>query len=378
MKICYVSGGGIHDQVFYDKFIEKELDVDVVVPGQSRIKEAGGLRVHYLLSKFGNYLRTRFPKALRYPVFTVEGVKDYFFLKNLLKKTKPDLLQGTHVQSVGFLCALTGYRPFLLAPFGSDVLVNPQQSKIYGVITKYTLKRADMILCSSESMKKAIIEFIDYPEEKIAVLPWGINLNRFNPNVDGSRIRKRLGWEDKKIIIMTRTFSWVYGIEYFLRSISMIIESVPEARIILCGDGPMGDKFKSFVSREGLTGHVYFAGRVQNEELPEYLASACIYVSSSLSDGTSVSLLEAMACGLPVVVTDVDANQEWIIDGVNGFIVPKRDSQKISEKVIELLGSEELRKRFGAENIRIAQERSNWDRNFEKVEGIYQKLIDKV
>ena len=91
-----------------------------------------------------------------------------------------------------------------------------------------------------------------------------------------------------------------------------------------------------------------------------------------------MSLLEAMACGLPVVVTDVDANQEWIIDGVNGFIVPKRDSQKISEKVIELLGSEELRKRFGAENIRIAQKRSNWDRNFEKVEGIYQKLIDKA
>jgi len=378
MKICYVSSGVLHDKVFFDKFQQKKVDVDVIVLGQSRIENAEGLTVHYLLSGFARRLLKRFPRAMRYPVFAVEAVKDFFYLKKLLRKTKPDLLQGTHVQSMGFLCALTGYRPFLLAPFGSDVLVNPQQKKLYRIIARYTLKRADTILCNSESMKQAVLKLIDYPADDIVAFPWGIYHDQFNPEVDGSEIRKRLGWGDNKIIIMTRFFTWVYGIEYFLESIPAIVKAEPDARIIMCGDGPLGNKFKNYVKRAGLTDYVHFAGRVPNTELPQYLAAADIYVSSSLSDGTSIALIEAMACGLPVVMTDVASNLEWVIDGVNGFIVPRRDNRIIAEKIIELLGNEKLRKSFGAENIRIARERGNWDKNYEKAEVIYRKLIDKA
>jgi glycosyltransferase involved in cell wall biosynthesis len=245
------------------------------------------------------------------------------------------------------------------------------------MITEYSLRRADMIACDAESVKREIVTLTDYPEEKIAVFPFGINLNRFNPDADGNAIRKRLEWEDKKIVIMTRSFRPVYGVEYFLRSIPDIIANVPEARIMLCGSGLLEDEFKDFIDREGLNTYVHFAGYVRNEELPDYLTAADVYVSSSLSDGTSLSLLEAQACGLPVVVSDVAANQEWVTDGVNGFIVPMRDSHKLSEKVIELLRDTELRKRLGLKNIRIAQERANWDRNFEKFETIYQELIDR-
>ena len=378
MKICYVSAGVLHDKVFLDKFREKGIEAHIIVLGQDKTKDAEGLPVHYFLSGPARWLLKKFPRVLRYPVFAVEAFKDYFLLKKILRETKPDILQGTHVQSMGFLCALTGYHPFLLAPYGSDVLVNPQQKKLFRWIAKYTLKKADAILCNSESMKTAVLNLVDYPAERIVAFPWGIYHDQFNPEIDGSEIRKKLGWEDKKILIMTRYFTWVYGIEYFLESLPVIIKSIPETRIIMCGSGPLGEKFRGYVKETGLSDYVHFAGRVPNAELPRYLAAADVYVSSSLSDGTSIALIEAMATGLPVVVTDVDSNFEWIIDGVNGFIVPKRDSRIIAEKIIELLQNEGLRKKFGAENVRIARERGNWDTNYERAEAIYKDLMNQA
>ena len=281
MKICYVSAGVLHDKVFLDKYRERGMEAHVIVLGQDKIEHTAGFTVYYFLSDWARYLLKKFPRALRYPVFAVEAVKDYFLLKKILRETKPDMLQGTHVQSMGFLCALTGYRPFLLAPYGSDVLMNPQLKRLYRIIARYTLKRADAIVCNSESMKQAVLNLVDYPPEKITVFPWGIYHDQFNPDVDGSEIRKRLGWENKEIIIMTRYFTWVYGIEYFLESIPTIIKSDPDARIIMCGDGPLGEKFRNYVRREGLGEYVHFAGRVPNTELPRYLAAADIYVSCS-------------------------------------------------------------------------------------------------
>ena len=376
MKICYVSSAlGIPDQRFINKFSAKGWEVDVVALGRSAIRETDRIRFHYLLNESSDYLLTRSEEAARYFVYPMEAAKSYIFLKKLLKEIRPDVLHGTWVQSDGFVCALNGFHPFLLMPYGSDILIQPKKSRISRLITTYTIKKADMIACDAENVKREIVRATDYPEEKIAVFPRGVDLSRFRPNGEGSKIRRKLGWEDKRIVIMTRLFKPIYGIEYFLRSIPRIIESVPDTRVILCGTGPLEDEFKSFVSESGLNEKVHFAGFVENEKLPEYLSAADLYVSCSLSDGTSISLLEAMACGLPVVVTDVESNKEWVMNGKNGFVVPRRESFKLGQRVIELLQNDDLRKEFGKRNIQIAKRRANWDENFEKLEGIYQQLI---
>lgn len=378
MKICYVSSAlGIHDQRFFEKFQERGWEIHVVAWGRARTRVMDGISFHYLLSDISNRWLTKFPRAAKYAIYPLQAIRSYFFLRRLLRKIKPDVVHACWVPTSGFISVLTGYHPLLLMPYGSDILINPRRSKVLRMITKYTLKKGDMIICDAEIVKKEIVGLTNCPEEKIAVFPVGIDLGKFNPDVNRNEVRRKLGWEDKKIVIMTRPFKRVYAVEYFLRGIPKIIEHVPEARIILCGDGPLEDEFKGFVSREGLIGKVYFTGFVRNEEMSNYLAAADIYVSSSLSDGTSMSLLEAMACGLPPVVTDVAANKEWVTDRVNGFIVPRRDSQQLSEKIIELLENEGLRQKFSASNIRIAQERANWDKNFKTLERIYQGLIDR-
>jgi glycosyltransferase involved in cell wall biosynthesis len=363
MRICYVSSNqSIHDKRFIDKFIEQGYKTHVVSFSNNKAIRTDGI-------KFYNF-------HIESNLLKVWPITRYvFFLRKLLKKIKPDVLHGGWVRGDGFISALAGYHPFLLMPWGSDILIYPKESIVTKMITKFTLKRADMITCDCEVVKREIIKLSGYPEDKIITFPQGIDLKKFNSNIHDSEIRNKLGWEDKRILIMTRNFSPVYGIEYFLSALPEVIEKDPNTRVILCGDGPLKNKFIEFLKEHNLDKYVFFAGHVENDELPKYLNAADIYISTSLSDGTSLSLLEAMACGLPTVVTDVPANREWVEDGKNGYIVPRKDSIIVAKKLVQLLQDETRQKKFGRENIKIAKERADWDKNFEKLERIYKCLI---
>ena len=176
--------------------------------------------------------------------------------------------------------------------------------------TKYVLSKADMITCDCEIVKKKIIEFSNYDSEKIIVFPWGIDLDLFKPNKKNNLIRKALGWEDKKILLMTRSFFPIYAVDDFIKAIPKIIKAYPNTRIILVGDGPLRSELEQLTVNLGIRDYVYFAESIPNDKMPEYFNSADIYLSCSLSDGTSLSLLEAMACSLPVVTTDIPLSQK--------------------------------------------------------------------
>lgn len=299
----------------------------------------------------------------------------YHHFTETLKKIKPDLVHAGWVQTSGLQAALSGFHPFLLMPWGSDILIKPDTSWEDFAKAKYTIKKADMITCDCESVKKRIIEIADYPPHKIIVFPWGIDLNLFQPQLEGTDIREKLGWSKNKLLIMTRSFAPVYGIEYFLKALPRVVEEEPEARVILIGSGPLEQELRNMVAELGISEYVHFAGYIPNEEMPKYLNAADIYVSSSLSDGTSLCLLEAMACRLPVVVTDVPSYFEWIQDGVNGFIVPRKDSKALADKIVALFRDEQIATQMGEQNLQIAWERANWDKNFAKLEEMYHSLV---
>jgi len=100
-----------------------------------------------------------------------------------------------------------------------------------------------------------------------------------------------------------------------------------------------------------------------------------VYVSTSLSDaGIAASTAEAMACRLPVVVTDVADNKKWVDNGVNGFVVPIKDPKSLAEKIIYLLQNENIRKKFGKINRKIIEEKNNYYKEMKKMEDIYKRL----
>jgi glycosyltransferase involved in cell wall biosynthesis len=295
-------------------------------------------------------------------------------LNRIIHKVKPDVIHSGFLQSYGFYAALVNHHPLLSMPWGSDVLVYPK-SPLYGWITRFTLSRADMITCDCRRMKSEILRLVDFPEVRIVVFPWGIDLAKFNPLKIDPEIREQLGWEDNLVVIHDRMFEKIYGPEYLVDAIPGIVKEIPEARFLFCGTGPLERKMKKEIARLGLSSYVHFAEFVKNEDLSKYLNSADLYVSCSLSDGSSISLLEAMGCGLPVIVTDLPANSEWITDGRNGLVVPLRNSQVLAQKIVELLKDTARREQFGLRNLEIAREKIDWERNLGILEKIYEHLV---
>jgi glycosyltransferase involved in cell wall biosynthesis len=155
----------------------------------------------------------------------------------------------------------------------------------------------------------------------------------------------------------------VYGVEYLIRAIPIVLEKVKEARFLIAGDGPLLAYHKALAEELGVQDYVHFLGRVQNNLLPEILNSADLYVSTSLSDGTSASLLEALATGLPSVVTAIPANREWMVEGVNGFLTPPKDSEVLAKRIIQLLENRKGMLEMRDSNVRVARERADWKIN---------------
>lgn len=297
--------------------------------------------------------------------------------RRLLGRIQPDILHASFVQSGGFLAAMARFHPFLLQTWGSDVLINPHASLYNRLKTWVAIRSSDFVTTPSRHVKDEVVRLGRYPAERVApyCFPWGVDLSVFRPTRGSTSLRRRLGWASARVVIMNRNFKRVYGIEYFLRALPRVLEKHPETRVILLGDGPLREVLLEIAAEMGLDGYVYFGGTVPNAEMPSYLNSADIYVSTALSDGTSVSLLEAMACALPVIVTDAPSNLEWVKDGSNGFVTPRRDSRVLAHRICELLADESLRKEMGAENLAVAKERADWNHSFRMLEGIYEMLV---
>jgi glycosyltransferase involved in cell wall biosynthesis len=294
-----------------------------------------------------------------------------------IRNINPDLLIGHGISGTnpyGFCSALSGYHPFLAVVWGSDILVEARNSLIFRLIAKYVLNKADGVIVDSEVQKKAAME-LGCNENKIWKFPWGIDLEDFNPDISGLETKRILGWENNKIIISNRSHFPVYGIEYLIGAIPIVVKEMPEARFLIIGDGPLTEALKKMTKRLGVTRYANFVGRVPNQQISRYLKAADIYVSTSFSDGTSASLLEAMACGLPVVVTDIPANNEWIQNGKNGFLVPIKDSKTLAEKIIFLAKNNNIRKFMGRSNVEVAKVKADWKQNVNVFYDAIQTLI---
>ncbi len=364
----------IHDYRFLSALIARQYDVYLVsyvapkrYPTIPRIiRDIKGL----------NIIHRQFELTTGYTLFSPFVMLDFH---RLLRSLKPDILHTGWVLRDGFLGALSGFHPVLLMPYGSDILIEPERSLLRRRVVQYAITRADIITCDCEAVKRKIIDMTGFEDHRIVVFPWGIELTSFYPDhTQALRIRQQLGWTNNKLLIMNRAFEPVYGTQYFIEALPQIVSQEPTTRVILIGSGSLEHRLRSLVADKCLDSYVTFVGSVPNEEMPAYLNAADVYVSTSLSDGTSSSLLEAMACSLPVVVTEIAANKEWVIDGHNGLFVHLRNSNEIATKVMTLLKDSNLRNLMGSNNLAIARDKADWEKNVDKLEAIYKLLVYKT
>ena len=283
--------------------------------------------------------------------------------KKYASRVNPDVLIGCWATTYGFYAAYSNLHPFVLFIWGSDVLIFPWKFFPLRTLVRYALKKADIVVVDSDVQKKAAIR-LGCANDKVLKFPW-VKLNGFESNVKRrSEVGQELGWnEDDIVIISMRGHKPIYGVSYLVEAIPSVLRKESKAKFLILGEGELTSKFKQTLRKHIVRGYVNFLGKVPHRDVAKYLNAADIYVSTSFSDGTSASLLEAMACSITPVVTAIPGNKEWIQDRSSGYLIPTGDTKQLAQKIIFLAKNEKLRQEMAKNALEAVRARVNWQRN---------------
>jgi glycosyltransferase involved in cell wall biosynthesis len=232
----------------------------------------------------------------------------------------------------------------------------------------------DRVVCVSEAVKEVVMEREGIKEDRVAVIHNGIEL-RQGKTGKGLETRGKLGFkEDNLVVGMVANFNRsVKGVEYFLASVPMIISTVPTARFLVLGRGNQEQSLRDMAKRLGIEPYIVFAGF--QTDIDRYYEAMDISVLTSMSEGLSITLLESMVHGLPVVVTRVGGNPEVVDDGHTGYLVPPKDVSSFAGRVIQLLLNPQLRIKMGQEGRLRVEQKYRIEDAAQKYLCLYQKLL---
>ena len=299
----------------------------------------------------------------------------FFQLKKVIKTVRPNVLISNYALTYGFLGALSHYRPNVLVIWGSDVLTigsNP----LYISLVKYAIKCADLIIVDSEVQRYKTL-MLGAKHEKIFKLPWFDYryVDKISMQFDRDRVRASLGWDDRLIVISNRSHYPIYSIDTLIEAIPIVIKENRDVRFLIAGSGSETRRLVELAERLGVKKYLKFVGYIPRHKLIGLVKASDIYVSTSLSDGASASLLEAMTLKVPPVVTDIPGNREWVFEGYNGLLFTPRDDEQLAEKILKLCQNGPVRRVFGDRSRRIAISKCDWERNSKELVNRINSLI---
>ncbi len=259
--------------------------------------------------------------------------------------------------------------PLIVTIHGSDLRIAFERSGLLKKIFTHVCKNAVYLNCVSEA-QKAKLEELGISNDKISIIPmsiddafWEIGKNRKN------ELKK-----SPSVILSNRNLLPNYNISLLIRAIPMVLKEEPETRFLIAGDGTEKRTLEEETKDLNIGSSVRFLGSVPHEQMPNLLSQADIYVSTSLHDGTSVSLLEALASGAFPVVTDIPANREWIVDGDNGFLFPGKNENLLARRIIAAIQDKRLLMQAYIKNQTLVEQKANSKENIERITGLYQNL----
>ncbi len=358
LRLCFVADGqSIHTRRWITFFARRGHQVHLITDYPCSME---GVSVHYL------------PPVSHVPVLRhfIQALE----ISRLIRKIRPDILHSHFIKEDGWYGALAGFHPFFLTGWGSDVYMRGD-NRFYRALSRFAVKAADIVTVDSEDQRAALIAMGALPN-KVTVVQWGVDLERFNPQVS-SNLQKRLGLPDGPLILSSRQLKKIYNVDIIIEAFARVLTRYKNAVLLILDTGPDLEELKSRTGRLGIAGSVKFVGPQPYEMIPEYLVASDIVVSVPSSDGTSMSMLEAMACGKPVVVTDLPSAREWIQGGVNGCLVPVRDPDSLAESLLFLLDHPKILARYGQNAIQVVRERADHQKHMLDVEMLYYSRAAK-
>jgi glycosyltransferase involved in cell wall biosynthesis len=346
----------IHTQRWAEHFARKGHNVHLITYDSSGVG-IPGVTEHVLASRWKNLYLSFVPRHLA--------------IKKLVQEIRPDIIHAHFIAKYGFHLPGLFHCPRVVSAWGDDILILPPKNRLIYYYTKKVLDSVDLVYAVSQNIRNHILADFFIAPERVRYLPFGIDTDAFSP---ATGIKEHGVWIIR--VFSNRGFYPVYDTETLLKGFLRARTSDTRLRLVLKGDGPQEGEIRELVSSLMAGDIVTFQQKTTYAEVPSDYRSSDIFITTSISDGTPVSLLEAMASGLPCIATAVGGIPEWITDGKNGILITPRSSEAVADAILRLSKDPDLRSRLGVRARAAVVARGRWETLMTQVEKDYEELVN--
>jgi glycosyltransferase involved in cell wall biosynthesis len=255
--------------------------------------------------------------------------------------------------------------------YHSDIVRQRNLLRLYRPFLRRVLARADRIIATSPNYIRSSL-YLSEVASKCTVIPLGIDLQPFQTARAGEveALRERF---QRPLLLFVGLLRYYKGLGYLLEAMRDI-----DGTLLVVGEGPMEQEWQAMTAELGLGDNVFFAGRVDNDQLPVYYQACDLFVlpGSYRSEAFGVVQVEAMASGKPVVSTELGTGTSYVnLDGETGLVVPPRDSSALAQAINQLLADEKLRLRMGEGARQRASQEFSHETMIDRILDLYQDIL---
>jgi glycosyltransferase involved in cell wall biosynthesis len=372
LRLAFLADGeSVHTKRWLTYFVGKDYDVHLITSASMPIK---GVKIHEL-----RFSLVRNASLRAYASFPLRVLKIW----KTVKEINPGILHAHYITNYGVCGALTGFHPLVLSPWGSDITTDPESSRVKNLLIRFALRRADLVHTASAYTR--LLELGCDPK-KIFVQQWGVDMCAFSPQARSRSLRSSLGVDSGYLVLCARYWEPLYNVEVFVRAVPLVLERVKNVKFVMLGGGSLEPRLKELAHRLGVYDSIAFVGRVPEEEMPRYLASADVYVDSysGVRVGSSRRIVErgtsgigqtarqAMACGTPQILSGRPGTR--LPDWFSGLLYEGLNSRDLAERIVHLLKSDKTREAIGLKSRKDALKVFDEETLIEKWKVIYEVM----
>lgn len=295
-------------------------------------------------------------------------------LRQQLAALRPDLLHAHYASGYGTLARLTDFHPLVLSVWGTDVYEFPHRTPLHRALFVANLARADKVLSTSHAMAEEIRRV--WPKVgDLTITPFGVDTKQFAPPLSRGR-------EGEPLTIGTvKTLEPRYGLDVLLKGFSEAWRAWRDShggaewRLVVAGTGSQEGELRALAADLGIAQQLGLPGHVPNPRVPKLLSTFDVFVAVSRSESFGVSVLEASACGIPVIVSDVGGLPEVVDNGHSGYVVDSESPSQLAEKLLMLAEDAGLRQKLGQCGRAFVTARYDWSHSIDIMEKVYLDLV---
>ncbi|MGD6805497.1 MAG: glycosyltransferase family 4 protein [Candidatus Bathyarchaeia archaeon] len=322
---------------------------------------------------------------------------NWIFNRNLTKqaaKIDAEVFEAHAVSGYGFpkkLKQLDINKPFIhtihgvLADEYQQAKANPHQSmrdKVanrlmhhLGELEKRTAQNATLIVTISNYSLQKINQNYGISEDKVRIVPNGVDTEKFKPTNDATETRKQFGFGNEPVVLFVGSLISRKGLPLLVKAAEKVVKDRPDTKFLLVGDGPLRENLDATLKQVNLGGNFVFLTNIRDEVLPTIYNCADVFVLPSIQEGQGIVLLEAQACGVPVVAFDIGGVNEAVHAGETGLLAERGNTDALADSLLKLVNDEALRKQMGLAGRRFVSENFTWKLCVKRMLEVYRSVL---